>query len=89
MVERVAGTRISEPTGQFASATASEMVTPDDATPLQFKALYVGGAGDIAIKHSSDGPTITYIGVQAGILPVAGVRVMAATNGSDIVAMNW
>ncbi len=88
MVEKVAGTRISEPQGQFASATASVMVTPSDTTSLQFKALYVGTVGDVVIKHRSDGPDITYVGVQ-GILPVAGVRVMAATTSGAIVGMNW
>ena len=88
MVEKVAGTGISEPIGQFASATASVEVTPSDTTKLQFKGLYVGTVGDVVIKHRSDGPDITYVAVS-GFAPISGVRVMLATTATDIVAMNW
>lgn len=73
-----------------ASATNSGTVTPSDTTVLEFKALYVGGSGNVVIKHTTDGSSITYPSVLAGtILPVKGVRVMAATTATSLVWMNW
>lgn len=74
-----------------ASATSSGAVTKSDSTALQFRAVYVGGAGDVAIKHTEDGDAVTYVGVPAGtILPVSGVRVMSTgTTATDMVWMDW
>ena len=77
-------------TGSFASATSSGAVTPSDSTELDFNALYVGGSGDVSIKHEASGATVVYSGIPAGmILPVAGQRVMAATTATYIVWMKW
>lgn len=74
----------------FASATESAAVTASDSTVLDFNALYVGGDGDVAIKHSANGPVTTFVGIPAGsVLPVQGVRVMAATTATSIVTMKW
>lgn len=77
-----------------ASAKHSAAVTPSDTTKLEFKALYVGGGGSVAIRHDFNGSTVTYSNVPAGsILPVASNgpngQVMAATTATSIVAMNW
>lgn len=78
-----------------ASATSSSAVTPSDVTLLNFRALYVGVTGNIAIKHTSSGTAVTYVAVPAGtILPVetgtGGGLVMATnTTASSIVAMDW
>lgn len=74
-----------------ASATSSGAVTKSDSTVLQFRAVYVGGAGDVAIKHTEAGSAVTYVGVPAGsILPVSGVRVMSAnTTATSMVWMDW
>lgn len=74
-----------------ASATSSGAVTKSDSTALQFRAIYVGGAGDVAIKHTEGGDAVTYIGVPAGsILPVSGVRVMSTgTTATSMVWMDW
>lgn len=74
-----------------ASATSSGAVTKSDSTVLQFRALYVGGAGDVAIKHTEGGDAVTYVGVPAGtILPVSGVRVMSTnTTATNMVWMDW
>lgn len=74
-----------------ASATSSGTVTKSDSTALQFRAVYVGGAGDVAIKHTEAGDAVTYVGVPAGtILPVSGVRVMSTgTTATDMVWMDW
>lgn len=74
-----------------ASATSSGAVTKSDSTVLQFRAIYVGGAGDVAIKHTEGGSAVTYPSVPAGtILPVSGVRVMSAnTTATNMVWMDW
>ena len=74
-----------------ASATSSGAVTKSDSTVLQFRAVYVGGAGDVAIKHTEGGSAVTFVGVPAGsILPVSGVRVMSTgTTATSMVWMDW
>lgn len=51
-----------------------EAITPNDATDLtdkEFRAIYVGTAGDIAVEHVSGGTPVVYEAVPAGtILPV-------------------
>jgi hypothetical protein len=75
----------------FSSATSSGAVTKSDSTVLAFNAIYVGGAGDVAIKHTEGGSAVTYVGVPAGsILPVSGVRVMSTgTTATSMVWMDW
>lgn len=75
----------------FASATSSGAVTKSDSTVLNFNALYVGGAGDVAVKHSEGGSAVTYSAVSAGtILPICGVRVMSTnTTATLLVWMKW
>lgn len=74
-----------------ASATSSGVVTKSDSTVLQFRALFVGGAGNVAIKHTEGGDAVTYTGVIAGtVLPVSGVRVMSTnTTATNMVWMDW
>lgn len=73
-----------------ASATTGAAVTPSDVTVLEFKSLYIGLDGDVAVEHV-DGTTATYQGVLGGsVLPVAGTKVLATgTSATNIVAMNW
>lgn len=74
------------------SARTSTAITKSDSTEVTCFALYVGGTGDVAIKHTASGATVTYIGVPAGtILRVAltAGRVMAATTATNIVGMGW
>jgi hypothetical protein len=74
----------------FASARDSGAVTASDSTVLDFDALYVGGTGNVVIKHDASGSAITYTNVPGGsILPVSGVRVMAATTATSIIWMKW
>jgi hypothetical protein len=66
-------------------------VTPSDSASLPNKprALYVGTAGNLAIRNTTDGVTVTLVGVPAGsLLPVRPDRVMATgTTASNIVAL--
>ena len=52
-------------------------ITPSDATTQRAVALWVGGAGNVAVK-TEDGTTVTFSGAQAGsIIPVKTMQVLA------------
>jgi hypothetical protein len=58
-------------------ASDAYTITPSDATTQRANALYVGGAGNVAVK-TEDGTTLTFTGAQAGgILPVRVIQVLA------------
>lgn len=75
------------------SATRVTAVTPSDTTIVGCRALYVGGAGSVAVQPLGDflngvTTTRTFAAVPAGtILPVACARVMAATTATPILAL--
>jgi hypothetical protein len=63
-------------------------VTTSDTTLIpRPKALYVGGAGDVAVQFVA-GTTVTLKAVPVGILPIRPVRVMATnTTATNIVGL--
>lgn len=74
----------ASPEGPIQHALA---VTPSDGTDLPHvtRALYVGGAGDVAAVLK-DGTSVTFVGMGAGWHPVRVARVLATgTTASDIV----
>lgn len=74
----------SDPADKVAAVTAS------DSTDLTgTRALFVGGAGDVAVRMINDPTTtVTLTGVTAGsILPLRVTRVMAATTATNITAL--
>lgn len=68
----------------------AEAVTPSDTVDLTItsRALFVGGAGALAVV-TAKGQTVTFTGVVAGtVLPLRVSRVMSTnTSASNIVAM--
>ena len=76
--------------GITAPANRAVAVTTNDGSDLAFvaRALYVGGAGDIALI-TSGGDTVTFAAVTAGsILPVRTARVLATgTTATNIIAI--
>ena len=78
-----------------APAVKARSVTKSDSTIVNARALYVGGAGDVAVVPLEDatskggsGTTVTFSAVPAGtILPVSCERVMNATTATLIVAL--
>lgn len=74
----------------FGSATSSGAVTASDSTVLDYNAIYVGGTGNVSVDHTEGGTAVVYTNVQAGtILPVAGVRINAATSATSMTWMKW
>ncbi len=73
------------------SAIRYGAVTPSDSTQLQFKRLYIGGAGAVAVKPGPDGTAVTFAAVPAGTqLNVAGTTVMSTgTTATNIVWLDW
>lgn len=68
-------------------SSGAAAVTKSDTTILEnVKALWIGGAGDVAVQFKVGGATITFKGCGAGtVLPIKVARVMAATTATDIV----
>lgn len=75
-----------------ASATSSVAVVASDSTEVTCKALYIGGAGNVVIKHTAGGTAVTYPGLSAGAtlnVTLTAGRVMAATTATGIVAQDY
>lgn len=52
-------------------------ITPSDATTQRAASLWVGAAGNVAVK-TEDGTTLTFVGAQAGsIIPVKTLQVLS------------
>jgi hypothetical protein len=76
-------------------ARSASTVSPSDSNDFLDsgvvpKALYVGGAGNVAVRLVDDAGTVTFVAVPAGaILPVRPRRVLSTgTTASSIVALN-
>lgn len=70
-------------------AEGAAAVTPSDTTELgPCKALYIGGAGNVAVHMPGRDTAITFIAVPVGtVLPVSARRVLVATTATNIVAL--
>ena len=75
---------LSDPPNRHAAVTAS------DSTDLNgCRAVYVGGAGNVALRLTGNTTAVTYVGVTAGSYLVGLIdRVMATnTTATNIVAV--
>lgn len=68
-------------------------ITKSDATDLtanKIRALWIGGAGDVAVIALNDTAAVTIAGVVAGtLLPVSVVKVMSTnTTATNIVGIS-
>ena len=69
---------ITAPAMDFVAVSVADAST----IPGGFKALYIGGAGDVTLTNFS-GNVATFVGLTAGtILPVMGIRVQATASGT-------
>lgn len=74
----------------FLSYGSAQAVTPADATVINCRAIYVGGAGDIALKTTAGATVVTFKAPPVGtILPVMidGGAIMAATTATLLIAL--
>lgn len=75
---------------QTRPAARAQAVTKSDTTTYSgIRALYVGGAGDVALTFPGSATPVTFTAVPAGtILPVQAERVMSTnTTATAIVAL--
>lgn len=72
-----------------APAEAGAAVTASDSTIVNFRSLYVGTTGNVAVTMKN-GQVVTFPGVPAGmILPIVVTKVMATnTTASNIVGLS-
>jgi hypothetical protein len=55
----------------FASYGSAQAVTPSDTTVINCRAIYVGGAGNVAVKTANGATAVTFTAPPVGtILPV-------------------
>ena len=70
-------------------AETARAVTPSDTTTIGgCRAIWVGGAGNLTLDFSDGATNIVISAIPAGtLLPIAPLRVKAATTATSIVAL--
>ena len=73
----------------ISNAFKAASVTTSDATVIPAtRALWIGGAGNVAVRMAGDGSLVTYSGASAGILPVQVDKVLSTgTTATSILAL--
>lgn len=69
----------------------SSAVTKSDTTSVNCTALYIGGTGQVDIKHVATGATVSFAAVPTGTilhLHLRDGRVMDSTTATNIVALS-
>jgi hypothetical protein len=77
------------PSNEFVSVTPSDTaILTYNSKNTKTRAIFVGGAGNLAIKNSL-GTAVTFTGVAAGsVLPIATSNIMATnTTATNIAAL--
>lgn len=72
-------------------ASNAAAVTPNDSTDLTYtsRALFVGGAGNVAVIMAG-GQTVTFTGVTAGfLLPIRVSRVLSTGTTATTITAVW
>ncbi|KQS01512.1 hypothetical protein ASG11_17820 [Sphingomonas sp. Leaf357] len=74
-----------------APATSAVAITPSDSAQLDrvSRAVFIGGAGDLAVLFANDATAVTLKGLVAGsILPVRVQKILSTnTTATNIVAL--
>ncbi len=84
-----------DPTAQFAAVTTSDTaVLKYHNSPARTKGIYVGGAGNLAVKDLGDftganRTTVIFIGVLAGVVyPISTDQILATgTTATNLIAL--
>lgn len=71
------------------AANAATITKSNSTTYSGIRALYIGGAGNVALKFPGNATAVTFVAVPAGsILPLQPVQIMSTnTTATDIVAL--
>lgn len=74
-------------TQDFSPLTNAASVTPHNTNELSYvtRALYVGGAGDVAVTMQDSGE-VTFVGIPAGTTIPVRVKIVKAT-GTDATSI--
>jgi hypothetical protein len=74
--------------GKTKSATAWVSVTPSDSTVTNYRAIWVNGAGDIALRDDQ-GNDETFTVIAGTLLPLQPTRVLSTgTTATGIIGLN-
>ena len=69
-------------------ANASAVTPADSDLPQRTRAIYVGVAGDLAVKMAGNEQVVTFPNVQAGsMLPLRVTQIRVATTATSIIAV--
>ena len=72
-------------TGPFSTYSSAKAVTPSDTNAQSYRAIYVGGAGNVAVV-TEGGDTVTFTAPPVGsIIPVSVQKVMATNTTATLL----
>lgn len=74
----------------FANYGSAQAVTTSDTAPVNCRAIYVGGAGNLTVKTTASATAVVFTAPPVGtILPIVidGGFIMAATTATLLVAL--
>jgi hypothetical protein len=72
----------------FAQYSSAQAVTTSDSTPVFCRAIYVGGAGNVAVKTTAGATAVTFTAPPVGtILPlnIEGGQIMATNTSATLL----
>lgn len=72
-------------TGPFSTYSSAKAITPSDSNAQTYRAIYVGGAGNVAVT-TSGGDVVTFTAPPVGtIIPVETKLVMATNTTATLL----
>lgn len=70
------------------AANAAAVTKSDSTTYTGVRGVYVGGAGDLAVRFLNSTATVTFVGVAAGsVLPIQAWKIMDATTATNVLVL--
>jgi ABC-type Fe2+-enterobactin transport system substrate-binding protein len=74
--------------GETKAATLWQSVTPSDSTDVNFRAIWITTAGNVALRDRNDND-VTFTVVASTLLPVQPKRILSTgTTATGIVGLN-
>ncbi|UEP31600.1 spike base protein, RCAP_Rcc01079 family [Burkholderia sp. B21-007] len=66
-------------TGPYSTYSSAKAITPSDTTAQTYRAIYVGGAGNVAVT-TTGGDVVTFTAPPVGTIIPVETRLVMATN---------